>query len=109
MNAEAIGVRIPAISRFLGLAVRRSQVSLGVAALVLLSALGGQASAAAGGTGAPETEDGGRVIPFTFADVGWVIVGVAVLIALLLTLQLLARRPTRKLARAPVRQDATSP
>jgi hypothetical protein len=109
VNPKPIGVRIPAISRSLGPAIRRSQVSLALAGLLLLGALGGTASAAAPRAGAAETTDESSVIPFTFGDLGLLIVGIAVPIVLLLTFRLLAYRPTRKLARTAIQQDPTSP
>jgi len=109
VNPKSIGVRIPAIARSLGPAVRRSQVSLALAGLLLLGALGGPASAAAPRAGAAETTDESSVIPFTFGDLGWVSVGIAAPIVLLLTFRLLAHRPARKLAGTAVPQDPTSP
>jgi hypothetical protein len=109
VNHSSIGVRIPVISRSLGPAVRRSQGSLALAGLLLVGALGSPASAAAPRSGAAQTAEEVGALPFTFADLGWLSVGCAALIVLLLTIQVLARRPTRKLARTAIQQDPTSP
>jgi uncharacterized membrane protein len=85
------------------------QVSLALAGLLLLGALGGSASAAAPRAEATEKTGESRVIPFALGDLGWLIAGIVALTVLLLTFQLLARRPRGKPMRTAIQQDPTSP
>lgn len=68
-----------------------------VAAALLLAAPAQIALAGASDAGAAQTQRDEAALPFSTADVGWVLLVAAVLLVLCVTLQLVARRRRRAL------------